>query len=132
MTSAIRQHLLYVDAGGIDVQVVMRDLPVVFTPQLMPSLFRGRTAADTPGQLVAAGDFEQVRQRIEPLLGRIVQSRTWVVALDQAVTVMAHWEPDAEEFEAWLQLGRDVRAALERPSTGEVQPRPTPTSDPIR
>jgi hypothetical protein len=113
---AIRQHVLRVEAPGVDDEVLLRDLPVVYTPMLFPRVFKDRSVADAPGQLVAAGDFDRVRERVEPLVDRIVASRTWVVVGDGAVTVMAHWEPDAAELEAWLALGRDVAAALARPA----------------
>lgn len=116
MKLAIRQHVLRVDSPGIEAEVLLRDLPVVYTPMLFPAVFKDRSVADAPGQLVAAGDYDRVAGLVAPLVDRIVASRTWVVAMDDAVTVMAHWEPDADELQSWLQLGRDVAAALSRPA----------------
>ena len=109
---AIRQHVLQVDAPGVDAEVLLRDLPVVYTPMLFPSAFKDRSVGDAPGQLVAAGDYDRVRERVAPLVDRIVASRTWVVVMDGTVTVTAHWEPDADELESWLRLARDVAASL--------------------
>ena len=113
---AIRQHVLRVEAPGVDHAVLLRDLPVVYTPMLFPRIFKDRSVADAPGQLVAAGDYDSIRERVAPLVGRIVASRTWVVVAEGGVTVMAHWEPDAAELEAWLALGRELATALSRPA----------------
>lgn len=116
LTMAIRQHVLRVEAPGVDAEVLLRDLPVVYTPMLFPRVFKDRSVSDAPGQLVAAGDYDVVRERVAPLLDRILASRTWVVVMDGAVTVTAHWEPDAAELEEWLRLGRDVAASLAVPA----------------
>ena len=113
---AIRQHVLQVDAPGVDAEVLLRDLPVVYTPMLFPRAFKDRSVGDAPGQLVAAGDYDRVRERVAPLVDRIVASRTWVVVMDGTVTVTAHWEPDADELESWLRLARDVAASLTVPA----------------
>lgn len=113
---AIRQHVLQVDAPGVDAEVLLRDLPVVYTPMLFPRAFKDRSVGDAPGQLVAAGDYDGVRERVAPLVDRIVASRTWVVVMDGTVTVTAHWEPDADELESWLRLARDVAASLTVPA----------------
>ncbi|WP_107766313.1 hypothetical protein [Nocardioides terrigena] len=116
MKMAIRQHVLQVDAPGVDAEVLLRDLPVVYTPMLFPRAFKDRSVGDAPGQLVAAGDYHRVRERVAPLVDRIVASRTWVVVMDGTVTVTAHWEPDADELETWLRLARDVAASLTVPA----------------
>jgi hypothetical protein len=113
---AIRQHVLQVDAPGVDAEVLLRDMPVVYTPMLFPRAFEDRSVGDAPGQLVAAGDYDRVRERVAPLVDRIVASRTWVVVMDGTVTVTAHWEPDADELETWLRLARDVAASLTVPA----------------
>ena len=66
MKMAIRQHVLRVDAPGVDAEVLLRDLPVVYTPMLFPRAFKDRSVGDAPGQLVAAGDYDRVRDRVAP------------------------------------------------------------------
>lgn len=112
MKYAIRVHVLQVDAPGVDADLVVRDLPVVWTPMLFPDRFHGRAGDAAPQRVLAAGDVAATQERLAPLVQRIVESGVWVVTSAGVVTVMAHWEPDADELERWLALARDVASAL--------------------
>lgn len=109
---AIRVHVLQVEAPGVDADLLLRDVPVVWTPLLFPDRFHGRASDAAPQRMLAAGDVGTHQERLAPLLQRIIDDNTWVVASGGVVTVMAHWEPDADELERWLGLARDVAAAL--------------------
>ncbi|MBC2932295.1 hypothetical protein [Nocardioides sp. zg-1228] len=112
MKYAIRVHVTQVEAPGVEADLVVRDLPVVWTPLLFPDRFHGRASDAGPQRVLAAGDVAATRERLAPLMQRIVDSGVWVVVSGGVVTVMAHWEPDADELERWLGLARDVASAL--------------------